>query len=447
METPLQPLTRLFQSNTVRLVTVGVLTLVLLIPLLFVQNLIEERRQRQQQVVRDTSGKWGKSVFFYGPIIKVPYRIFTEAVSVNEKTNETTVQKIPQTQYAYFFPETLRNKSFVKTSLLRRNQYESVVYTGNMAFDGTYAMPDFSAAGIAPTDILWDKATVMVRTSNMKSIRDAVSIHIGGKKYTFEPRYSEQKDSVATLETGPIDAKALTGNTPLNFNFNMVYNGSRQLRIVPIGKTTQVHIASNWASPGFTGHFLPADATKQITANGFAADWKILHINRAFPQQSFGTLPELGDFAFGVDFIIPVNEYQQNERAAKYGFLVIGLTFLIFFLIQVISKVRIHIFQYTMIGLALVMFYTLLVSITEHSSFLTAYIIASACVVAMIGLYSVSVLKGRKFPLLIAASLSALYGFIYVIIQMENYALLLGSIGLFAILAAVMYASRKIDWT
>jgi inner membrane protein len=141
-----------------------------------------------------------------------------------------------------------------------------------------------------------------------------------------------------------------------------------------------------------------------------------------------------------------VDEYQQNERASKYGFLVIGLTFLIFFLIQSISKINIHIFQYSMIGIALIMFYTLLISITEHSSFSFAYLVAGASVIIMISLYSISILKDRKFPTFIGISLSVLYTFIYVIIQLEDYALLVGSIGLFLILAAVMYFSRKIEW-
>jgi inner membrane protein len=216
--------------------------------------------------------------------------------------------------------------------------------------------------------------------------------------------------------------------------------------MVPIGKITQLNMESNWASPSFTGNFLPDDKTKQISTTGFVANWKILHINRAFSQQTFDNLPDLSQYAFGVDFVIPINQYQQNERASKYGFLVIGLTFLIFFLIQSISKIKIHIFQYSMIGLALIMFYTLLISITEHSSFMKAYIIAGIAVVALITLYSVAILKNRKFPMFIAASLGSLYTFLYVIIQLENYALLVGSIGLFAILSAVMYFSRKIDW-
>jgi len=447
METPeQQPQTGFFQSNTARMIMVGALTLVLLIPLFFVQNLIQERAMRQKEVILETSGKWGKSVYLYGPIIKVPYKTYSETVSVNEKTKEATTQKTAYTHYAYFFPETLRNTSQVTTKLLKRNNYESVVFSSDMKFDGKYLTPDFSSKNIPDADILWDKATVLIRTSNMESIRDEVKINLGGKAYTFEPVYSKEVDSVASLETGYLDAQTFKSNAPVPFQFDLVYNGSQQIRMVPIGKITESHLQSNWPSPSFAGNFLPGDATKKITDKGFVADWKVLHINRAFGQQSFDALPNLEDFAFGVDFIIPVNEYQQNERAAKYGFLVIGLTFLIFFLIQVISKVRIHIFQYTMIGLALIMFYTLLISITEHSSFLKAYGIAGVSVVAMISLYSISILKSRKFPVFIAAALSALYGFIFVIIQLENYALLFGSIGLFLILGAVMYFSRKIDW-
>ncbi|MFT3795854.1 cell envelope integrity protein CreD [Flavobacterium sp.] len=447
METPETPNhVGFFQSNTARLIMVGLLTFALLIPLLFVQNLIEERSQRQKEVISETSGKWGESVYFYGPIVKVPYKAFSEIVTVDEKTKVATTQKSFVTDYAYFFPETLKNQSKVTTTTLNRSTYESTVFTANMAFSGHYGAPDFSPKNIADTDIEWGKATILIQTTNLKSIRNEVKINLGGKMHTFEPVYNSENDSIQALETGFFDASVLknTGNLP--FKFDIVYNGSQQIKIVPIGKTTEAHMTSNWPSPSFTGNFLPGDATKKITDQGFSADWKVLHLNRAFGQQAFEVLPNLAQYAFGVDFIIPVNQYQQNDRAAKYGFLVIGLTFLIFFLIQVISKVRIHIFQYTMIGLALVMFYTLLISITEHSSFGQAYLIAGTSVVLLISLYSVSILKNYKFPLFIAASLSVLYTFIYVIIQLEDFALLFGSIGLFLILAAVMYFSRKIDW-
>jgi inner membrane protein len=172
----------------------------------------------------------------------------------------------------------------------------------------------------------------------------------------------------------------------------------------------------------------------------------MLHINRAFSQQHLNHIPNLSQFAFGTKFMVMVDEYQKSERSAKYGFLVIALTFLLFFLIQTLSKINIHPFQYLMVGLALTMFYTLLVSISEHSNFLKAYVIAGISVIALITLYSKSILKSIKFPVFIGLSLSALYTFIYVIIQLENYALLVGSIGLFLILGIVMFVSRKIDW-
>ena len=207
-----------------------------------------------------------------------------------------------------------------------------------------------------------------------------------------------------------------------------------------------MHMSSNWANPSFTGNYLPDDETKEITKDGFKANWKVLHINRAFSQQYLNKIPNLNNFAFGTKFVVMVDEYQKSERSAKYGFLVIGLTFLVFFLIQTMSKINIHPFQYLMIGLALTMFYTLLVSISEHSNFLKAYLVAGISVVALITLYSKSILKTLKFPLFIGLSLTALYTFIYVIIQLENYALLVGSVGLFIILAIVMFVSRKIDW-
>lgn len=446
METPENETpTGFFQSNTARMIMVGLLTLVLLIPLELVKNLIEERANRQKEVITETSGKWGESVFFYGPIVKIPYKTYSEVVSVNQKTKEAVTQKTASTEYAYFFPNMLTNTSAVTTKALKRSNYESVVFTSKMTFEGDYITPDFSSRNIPDEDIQWDKATILIKTTNLKSIKEEVKLRLGAASYTFQPVYTANNDSVQALETGFVDAAIFKSNTPVPFHFNITYDGSQQIRIVPVGKMTEVKMASNWPSPSFAGNYLPGDK-KKVSDKGFDAAWKILDINRPFAQQSFETLPDLRQYAFGVDFIIPVNEYQQNERASKYGFLVIGLTFLIFFLIQSISKIKIHIFQYTMIGLALIMFYTLLISITEHSSFMSAYLIAAAAVVILITLYSRSILKDGKFPLFIGASLTVLYSFIFVIIQLENYALLFGSIGLFLILSAVMYFSRKIDW-
>ncbi len=438
----------LFQSNTAKMVLVGLLALVLLIPLEFVKNLINERSFRKQEVVNEVTKLWGKDVQFYGPILRVPYKSYEEYNVTNEKTNVVTVEKKAIIYYAYFFPEKLINTSNVKKNeSLKRGIYNNVVFTANMRFDGYFAKPNFERLGVAETDMLWDRASIVVKTTNLKSIKSDLNIKLNNQTFDFESRPSEESDTFyGTLETIRFDYKALAKNEVINFNFLMQYNGSNSVKFIPVGKTTTVNVDSDWDSPSFEGTFAANDTTKTIGKKGFHADWKILDINRSFSQQYSGAVPNLNEYSFGVKLIDTVDEYQQNERASKYGFLVIGLTFLIFFLIQSISKINIHIFQYTMLGLALIMFYTLLISITEHSSFALAYLIATMSVIIMIVIYSISILKNKKFPFFIGISLTALYTFIYVIIQLENYALLVGSIGLFFILGAVMYFSKQIDW-
>jgi inner membrane protein len=415
-----------FQSATAKMIMVGLLTLILLIPLTYVQDLIQERSQRKKEVVAEVSDLWGKDVYFYGPTLKIPYKEQTTGSVIN----------------AYFFPEKLNNKSFIKkNNSLKRGIYNNVVFTANMDFDGYFAKPNFEKLGISESQVIWDKATIIIKTTNLKSIKSDLNIKLNNQSFEFESK-TDEENTYATLETSLFNYTTLVNQEKINFNFNMKYNGSNSVKFIPIGKRTAVSIDSDWESPSFEGAFAANDVSKKIDEKGFHADWKVLDINRSFSQQFTNKLPNLNDYTFGVKLIETVDEYQQNERASKYGFLVIGL----FFLIQSISKINIHIFQYSMIGLALIMFYTLLISITEHSSFKLAYLITGLSVIVMISIYSLSILENRKFSIFISLSLTALYSFIYVIIQLENYALLVGSIGLFAILGAVMYFSRKIDW-
>lgn len=417
-----------FQTNTAKMMMVGFLTLVLLIPLFFVQDLITERSQRKQEVITETTAKWGGEVFCYGPLLKVPYY------------DNTT----KQLQTAYFFPDKLATATEVKMArTLKRSIYKANVFSATITFEGRFSNPDFKSLQIPEENIRWEESQIVFRTTNVSSINSEVKIGINGQKYAFEPTASDKpNDSMATLESARLPIAMLAGQT---FKMQLKYNGSHALSFVPVGKTTQATVNSDWHSPSFSGYFLPG--TQTVSPQGFKAQWNILYFNRPFNQQQFGTLPDLSKYAYKVDLITPVDEYQQNERASKYGFLVIGLTFLVFFLIQTMSKINIHIFQYSMIGIALVLFYALLISITEHSSFTLAYAIAGTAIVSMITLYAYSILQNRKFPMLIGGALSLIYAFLFVIIQLEDYALLVGSIGLFAILAAVMFYSRNIDWS
>ena len=436
-----------FQSNTAKMIMVGFLTLVLLIPLFFVQDLIRERSERKTEMVDEVTNLWGKDVQFYGPILRIPYTSYEAYNVTNSKTGVTTIERKAVSNYAYFFPNELKNTSKIKKNeSLKRGIFNHVVFTADMNFKGNFVSPNFAKLNIAEENIQWNKATIIVKTTNLKSIKSELKIQLNNDTFSFEPQNAD-KSEYSVLATNIFDYKALASTNKIDFNFDITYNGSNSVKFIPIGKVTNVSVDSDWESPSFEGTFAASDTTKTVNKTGFHADWKILDINRTFSQQYANLLPNLDDYLFGVKLIQTVDEYQQNERASKYGFLVIGLTFLIFFLIQSISKINIHIFQYSMIGLALIMFYTLLISITEHSTFSFAYSIAGASVVAMITLYSISILKNRKFPMFIGIALTVLYSFIYVIIKMEDYALLVGSIGLFLILGAVMYFSRKIDWS
>lgn len=451
MENPVQnsnptpsPKPSFLQSNTAKMIMVGVLTLFLLIPLNLVQNLIRERSERKNEVTEEVTQLWGEDIHFYGPILKVPYKTYTETAIVDEKTKQTVIQKKAYIQNAYFFPDNLENKTEVqKVDELKRGLYNPIVFKSTMKFNGSFENVALDKLALESENMLWEKATIIIKTTNLKSIKSDLKIGINKTNYSLESK-ADEDNYFGTLET---DAFTYNPNQKLDFNFNMSYNGSNSVQFIPVGKTTTTSVNANWDSPSFIGSFAANDTTKEITNKNFHADWKILHINRPFAQQYTEKIPNLSSYSYGVKLIETVDQYQQNERASKYGFLVIGLTFLIFFLIQTISKKSIHIFQYTMIGLALIMFYTLLISITEHSSFTIAYAIAASAVILMLLLYSISVLKEKKFPLFISASLTILYSFIFVIIQLENYALLVGSIGLFLILGAVMYFSRKIDWS
>ncbi|KJD32104.1 membrane protein [Tamlana nanhaiensis] len=437
-------------SITSRMVMIGFLTLVLLVPLTFIQNLIQERSFRQDEVVNEINEQWGNEVLIYGPILKVPYKTYSEKIVTDKKTKKVFTETNEVINYAYFFPESLNIKSNINPETKQRGIYKTAVYNSNIELNGNFTKLDFSDIEVSENDILWEKSKIIIQTSNVKGVNEA-HLTLNKNTYDLSSKYNSQTNlaynqvAMHTLETKTFTKNPINFNAPTSYTINFNIKGSKQIRFIPTGKQTEAHVTSNWKTANFIGEFLPYNGDK-ISDAGFDAKWKILDINRPFSQQHFNNLPNLQAFDFGVNFMIPVDEYQKSERSAKYSFLVIGLTFLVFFLIQTLSKINIHPFQYLMIGLALTMFYTLLISISEHSNFFKAYITAGISVIVLITLYSKTILKTFKFPIFIGLSLTALYTFIYVIIQLENYALLVGSIGLFLILTTVMFVSRKIDW-
>lgn len=407
-------------SSTVSFIMVCVLALFMLIPLFMVQDLVRERKYTKEEARRDISQKWGGKDLIYGPILKVPYG----------------------GKYAYFFPEKLNVDAEIKTQTKRRNNYQTAVFITDAKIDGSFSNMEYDRE----IKYQWEKSKLLFLTSGLKGIKE-VEVKIGGEKnkfesYTLQEKYlNENVIKDITIE-GLESKEFLFDPQKSDFEISVKKNASQSFAVMPIGRKTTARVKSDWKEPSFMGEFLPQD--KKITKEGFEAKWEVLSLNRAFAQHYYGAELPKTEAAFEVDFFVSVDGYAQNERAVKYGAMVISLTFVLFFLIQALSGEQIHIFKYTMIGLSLVVFYALLLSITEHTTFNTAYLISSAMTITLISLYSKAILEEKKTPYAIGIALTALYLFIYLIIQMEDYALLVGSLGLFAIISAIMYFSRNL---
>lgn len=423
-------------SVSIHLLSVGFLILLLLIPASMIQDLIREREYRMDEAVAEVSSKWGGPQTIAGPVLTVPYYKYA-------KDNYDRV--IKSIEYAHFLPEGVNIESSIAPEMRYRGIYEVVVFSSSMEVKGIFKKPDFSDWSVSDYDIIWKDAFLSLGISDMRGIKDNIVVKWNDNAFAMNPGI-ETKD---VLESGvstrvPVSAADSLSSGDFSFSFNLKLNGSRQLNFIPVGKENSVHVTSPWANPSFDGSFLPDE--RNISESGFDARWKVLHLNRNYPQQWKGNAQRIYDSEFGVTLLLPVDEYQKTTRSAKYAVMFISLTFLIFFFVEILNKKRIHPLQYLLVGLALCIFYTLLLSLSEHIGFGWSYIVASIAVVLMITLYTSTILQDLRLTVMTGLVLSVLYGFIYTIIQLQDYALLMGSIGLFLVLSTIMYLSRKIKW-
>ncbi len=279
---------------------------------------------------------------------------------------------------------------------------------------------------------------------DMRGIQENIQLQWNQQAYSFTPGLENDKVLLSGVNVKSSLFDPDNKEEQYTFSFHLDINGSHDLQVVPVGQQNQVTLQSNWSDPKFMGGFLPE--SHKIDNNGFTAEWKVLSLNRNFPQQWKGINRQLQAASFGVEMLVPVDEYQKTMRSAKYGLMIIVLTFTIFFFVEVLNRKRIHPFQYILVGLALALFYVLLLSIAEHTSFNIAFGLSSLMVLGMVILYTRTVYKDTRLALYTGASLVAMYGFVFITIQQQDLALLFGSIGLFIILAIVMWLSRKVNW-
>jgi inner membrane protein len=413
-----------------------ILTLILLIPTTLVQGLIHERENVQSEAINEVSSKWGNSQTVTGPFISIPYKKYVKRVE-NDSVYFRTVK-----EWAHFLPEQLTINGDVAPEKKHRGIFDVVVYQSILDVEGEFKTFDFDELGVLPKDVLYDQATLNVGVSDLRGIETQIGLNWNNKESFFKPGTST--DDI--VESGINANVIIDSKDSINYNFNLKLDlkGSQKLYFVPVGKTTDVHLTSSWTSPKFTGSFLTDKNT--VNDSGFVADWKILNLNRNYPQSWINSNYQVSSSKFGTELLLPVDGYTKSYRVARYSILFIVLTFMVFFFVEVMNKVFIHPIQYLLVGIALVVFYTLLLSFSEHIVFNWAYIIAAALTLTLITGYTLAIIKSKVVTVLISGILAILYTFIFIIIQMEDFALLIGSIGIFLILGFVMYFSRKIDW-
>ncbi|MDB5025797.1 MAG: creD [Mucilaginibacter sp.] len=433
---------RLKESVTVKLVFIGALILLLLIPSVLIQNLIQERANRQEETIKQVSNQYSGSQLIQGPVLVIPYK--KQVKEHNGSGKEITREII---ESIYVLPDELNYKANLSPDILHRGIFEVAVYNSTIKVSGNFRKADLNLLSISANQLLLEKAKLLFSVSDLKGLKTNPQIKVDGLMLTAEPAYSD-----TLFSNGLQLAVNLSNNVdkPIPFEFILDLKGSQELNFLHLGKTTDVEVTGNWGSPSFSGRYLPD--TRNVGDGNFSAKWRMLYYNRPFPQQwadDTGLLRNIkknNDATFGVRLRLPVDQYQKTMRSSKYSLLIIMLTFISLFLTELIGKQKVHVFNYLLIGASMIIYYTLLLSFSEQVGFNLAYLIASVATMALIATFLTSLLKNKKAAVLFSFILALFYTFIFVIIQLEDLALMIGSIALFIIVAALMYFSRKINW-
>jgi inner membrane protein len=360
----------------------------------------------------------------------------------SRELEETTVAT------AYFLPDSLEVSGDVQTQTLHRGIYDAAVFRGEITLSGKFAAPDMAALKIDPKDVLWKDAAVTLAVSDLRGTREGLVLDWNGKKTQLQP--GSQLPGYTTGVTAQIGGdQPIT--VPGTFSIALDINGSGGIFFAPFGMQNQVTLKSNWPDPGFRGAFLPADRT--VRPDGFDAKWKVSYYGRDYPQrwtsrsgnERFNTNSVTASL-FGAQFLRILDAYRYVERSIKYGVRFFVLVFTTFFLFEITARQKIHPLQYLMVGAALCLFYLALLSASEFIGFSLSYLIAAVAATGLITWYCSHFLGGGMRTLMIGGGLLGVYTFLYITLRQQDYALLMGTIALFIVLALVMSVTRKVDW-
>ena len=456
---------KLSNSILIKLLIILVLLLFLLIPLSWVQDLIGERSLRDESVKAEISNKWGGQQVVSGPVIAIPYE-FQYISQVSDDKGKKTKEIVTDEDYIFIVPKSMKVHAQVEPEYLKRGIYRSVVYNSILQLSGEFDELDLKKLGVAPEKLKWGEAKLFIGMSDTKGLIANPTITIGTQKVSFETNMTDIALFERTM-SAPLD---LSSHSTVNkFEVRCDLRGSKSLNIFPLADQNQIIVEGKWANPSFNGSYLPEN--REVGSNEFKAEWNIPSFDRKFPHQwaknkgalyqisnnyqiaevaIAGTVSEQNlaseNDMVQVNFLEAINNYQKTTRVAKYGLLVILLTFSSLLFTEIIKKRRIHIIQYVLIGCAMVLFYSLLLAFGEHVLFNTSYLISFVATTTLISAFIYWITKDRKICLLFSGILTLFYGFIFVLMQLQDFSLLVGTIGIFIILAVMMRLSTKIHW-
>lgn len=431
------------RSHTARFIIVGFISLILLIPLVNMSFLIGERKMRQNDVVDELKTEWGSAVSYHGIILQVPVKETRRVTVTNEKTNTTSYRFETVDRTGYIFPQHSTETIRANVTEKYRGIFSTPVFAADLSTKATF---DIAALKNDTTrkGIDWTKVQLLLVTNPEARFRKVADFSMNGRSYPIEYQ-SDHRNTYLLNASAPIDLSAVSSRN-LEIALATSLNGSQAIHYQSFATRSTMTMQSNWNDPAFAGTSLPNGTAATITEKGFERTWTNVEIGNGKSALHIDHIPGHTRKFSDVRFITPVDHYQLNERTVKYGLLVLVLTFAVFFLIQIVGKVAIHPLHYFMIGLALVLFYCLLLSFSEQIGFTKAYLIASATIVLLIAWYAKSILRSVKFAIMSGLSLSLLYAFLLVIVNLEIYALIVGSIGLLLALVAIMSVTRRLNF-
>ncbi|MDR1451026.1 MAG: cell envelope integrity protein CreD [Helicobacteraceae bacterium] len=418
---------------TLKALGVGALILIMWIPLLFVMDMISDRSSYKNEALTKITDAWGGRVFVAPPVLYAPYKV----IEIETYSDGRKVAK-EGTHYAAYYPTEAIAQIKAATQIRSIGIFKIPVFTADITIEGSFdkiSLPKNAEASGAFVEI------------GVNGLNGTNRFHAFELLFNGEQRAPKVRDTIADEDFecaynsgcfGSIFASTpIVGDSPHRFKMTATIKGSQSIRVVPAANNNKIRITSDWKDPSFSGNYLPDEKT--IDEEGFDATWNIANIVASGPRG-----PQ-----FITEFLIPVDNYRNAERGVKYGLLFIALTFAAFFAFEVASKRPVHPVQYLLVGVGMVIFYSLLLSFSEFIDFSVSYLIAAAATIALIvsyikfGIFRDMSVKRVGYA---ALSFAFLYGFLYILLQLKDMALLYGSIGLFAALAIMMYITRNIGW-